>query len=596
MNFKYSILLFTVLTFLAGCTSVTAVSADSPAVSGQLITIDQDDILAGSEVVVEYNEEDLVSSENNAEISIIRLEGSFISFEGSGALVEGSLVTIHEEGTYYLSGSLFDGQILVDAGDDDQVFLILDGVDISSSRSAPIYVVNAEKVVISLAAGSENVVSDGESYIFDEQSSDEPDAAIFSHDDLTINGTGALIVNASYKNGITSKDDLKITGGVITINALNDGLKGRDSVAILSGRITIQAGGDGIQANNDQDVEKGWVAIEDGSLLIIAGSDGIQAETDLAVSGGEIEVVSGEGSSGRTDESAKGLKAGDYLLLSGGVIHVNAADDALHSDKSLVIDQGEILLASGDDAIHGDELVILNDGKIEITESYEGIEGAAILINGGTIHVVSSDDGINVSSGGGREGMSFSESNYLEINGGRVVIHSGGDGLDSNGSGVMNGGTVIVYGPVQNNNGALDVNGMLVVNGGFLAAVGSSGMAQSPSSSSSQFSVLQLLPSTQRAGTLIHIISDDGVEILTLESPKEFQSIVISSADLEMGSTYSIFLGGTVEGTAVDGLYENGLYSPGSLAASFTISSMVTGENTGMMGGGGRGPGGGRGK
>lgn len=191
-------------------------------------------------------------------------------------------------------------ELVVDTKDNENVVIELHGVDITNSAGAPIYVANAEKVVLTLVDGTQNTVTDGQQYVYPEagigeEATDEPDAAIFSHDDLTINGAGELTVNANYKNGITSKDDLKITGGVITVNAANDGIVGRDSLAIKDGAITVSAGGDGIQANNDEDAAEGTIVIEGGTLDITAALDSIQAETRLEINGGDITVSAGAG-------------------------------------------------------------------------------------------------------------------------------------------------------------------------------------------------------------------------------------------------------------------------------------------------------------
>ncbi|HNT78216.1 MAG TPA: carbohydrate-binding domain-containing protein, partial [Anaerolineae bacterium] len=220
-------------------------------------------------IVVEYDTEDLVVNDSDA--TTIQLNGDAIAFTGSGVAVDGSRATITAGGTYRISGVLDNGQIIVNTGDKEKVTLILDGATLTCADNAPIYVVQADKVVITLADGSTNVVSDGATYNAEAVAADEPDAAIFSKADLTLNGGGALVVNATYNHGIVSKDDLKITGGTITVNAVVDGVKGRDSVAIKDGALTIHAGGDGVQANNDEDAEKGVIAIEGGVLVITAG-------------------------------------------------------------------------------------------------------------------------------------------------------------------------------------------------------------------------------------------------------------------------------------------------------------------------------------
>lgn len=286
------------------------------------------------------------------------------------------------------------------------------------------------------------------------------------------------------------------------------------------------------------------------------------------------------------------MKAGLDLTISGGTITIDAADDGLHSNNGLTINGGDTVLTSADDGIHANASLVVNDGSLTISQSYEGIESGIIVINGGTIRVASSDDGINVSSGvgdGGGPGEAVSSDYYLEINGGYLYVDAGGDGLDSNGIGTMNDGVVIVNGPVMNMNGTLDVGGNLVVNGGFLVGVGSAGMAQSPGSASTQYSVLQMLPATQAAGTVVHIESADGEEIVTFSPTKSYETIVVSSPELENGATYRVYTGGSSTGTPTDGLYTDGTYSGGTQVASFTISGIVTGESTGMGGPGGGG-------
>ena len=541
-------------------------------------------------ISVEYDSDDLAVSESNADTTTINLADDATTFTGDGVVVDGSIVTITAAGTYSISGVLNDGQIVVDTQDEETVTLILNGVDITYATSAPIYVSNAEKTVITLAAGTENVVTDGASYIFADAETDEPNAAVFSKDDLTINGTGSLIVNANYNNGIASKDDLKITGGMITVNAVNDGIKGRDSIAVLAGDITVNAGGDGLQANNDEDAEKGWISIEGGSVVVTAVLDGIQAETILTISDGNIIVVSGGGSGSTTADSAKGLKAGVDVTIDGGTLVVDAADDAIHSNSSITINGGDIVVASADDAVHSEDTLVINGGNLTISQSYEGLESDIIIINDGVIHLVSSDDGINITSGDMGGGESVAQGKYFEINGGTIVVDAGGDGLDSNGSGTLNGGVVLVNGPTEDRNGALDVNGTLTINGGFLVAVGSAGMAQSPGTASTQYSVLVTLPTTQPAGSMIHIQSEAGEEVLTFVSTKSFETAVFSSPALENGTTYLVYTGGSSTGTETDGLYVDGTYTPSTQVSSFTITSMVTGESTGMGGprGGGR--------
>ncbi len=596
-------------------TACSTSAANQPAMTSEILSTDN----ASIEDVSTVDTSDLSTQELTAEIN---LEGTAIQVSGSNVTVEGTTATITAAGVYRLSGSLDDGQIVVETEDEGTVELILDNATITNSTSAPIFVSRAETVVIVLANASSNTVTDGANYVFTDAETGEPDAAIFSKSDLVISGSGSLTVNANYKNGIASKDSLTIENGVITVNAAADGIKGKDSVTILDGTLTIVSGSDGIQSTNDTDEEKGTVTISGGIINITAGLDGIQAETDLLVSGGDITIVTGGGSAnsstqsgwgnpGSTDstatESMKALKAGVNLTVSGGNINIDSEDDALHSNDSLSIDGGTLNIASGDDGVHADTSLVINNGSINITKSYEGIESAAITFNGGTITVTASDDAINVAGGsdgsamGGRPGQNnFSDSDEytLTITNGYIVLDAGGDGLDSNGTISMTDGVVIVNGPTDSRNGPVDYMGSFNMSGGFLLAVGSSGMAQATSSDSSQYAVLYNYDSVQSAGTLISIQNQSGENILTFAPSKEYQSVLFSSADLQNGATYTLSSGGSASGTAQDGFYENVTVSGASQVTSFTISSVVTslGTASNMMGGGGRGgPGGGGG-
>jgi hypothetical protein len=598
-------------------TSETANNGNEPSTNtsenGDDTTVDeqQDTASTYTPVSIEYDSDDLDSGWDSSEASNIILAGDSITLDGSGATVHGSKITITSSGTYVASGALADGQIIVNVRDSGIVKLVLNGVDVMCSTSAPIYIISAEKTVITLADGTGNFVTDGDSYILENAESDEPNAAIFSKDDLTINGSGSLTVNANYNNGIQSKDNLRIVSGDITVNAVNDGIKGRDSIAIKDGNITVYAGGDGLQSNNDEDPERGFVYIEGGTLNITADEDGIQAETGLFITGGSITISSGGGSGnsslgsswgnwGNTSDSstasAKGLKASVDVTIDGGIINIDSSDDSIHSDDSLTIDGGSIVLASGDDGIHSDSTLEINGGDINILESYEGIESSVITINDGDIHLVSSDDGINAAGGAdgssinGRPGQNnFNESadNYLYVNGGYTVIDATGDGLDINGSINMTGGAVIINGPTSNMNGPLDYLGTCKITGGFLVAAGSAGMAQAPSTSSTQYSVIMVFASPVAAGVMIHIESEDGEDILTFTPIKVFQSVVLCSPEIENGSTYVLYGGGSSTGTVTDGLYSGGTYTAGSQVTSFTVSSIVTGlgYNTSSTGG-----------
>lgn len=581
---------------------------------------------------------------DSSEAVPITLNGDSIIADSSNVTVNGSTAAITAAGVYRLSGSLADGQIIVDTADEGTVQLILDGVDLVSSTSAPIYVKNAKKVVILLADGSSNTITDGSSYVFNSAEEDEPNAAVFAKSDLSIAGSGSLTVNANYNDGISSKDGLIIAGGVITVNAVDDGIRGKDYLVINDANLTINSQGDGLKSDNEEDAAKGYVNIQSGTLDITSGGDAITAQTDVLISGGSFTLTSGGGSSSQIDAalSAKGVKGVVSVVIDEGTFSISSADDAVHSNGSIIINAGSFEIASGDDGIHADTNLVINNGEIAINNSYEGLESTEITINEGNIHIQSSDDGINIAGGtdnsgfmqgpgfgGGRSGGgkgqglmpgqnqgtvpgqdqgtipvqpgtadqttvtgedTFSETgNYtLTINGGYVYVDANGDGLDSNGGIVMTGGTVLVNGPTENMNGALDYTTGFKISGGFFVAVGSAGMAMAPDTSSSQYSLLLNFDSALQAGTLIQIQNAAGETILAFTPTKTVQSIAFSSPDLANGTEYHALVGGSSTGTLADGLYKESTATGGTEYTSFTISTIVTQLGNMGMGGGKR--------
>ncbi len=605
---------------------------------------------------VSYDAEDTDASWDDATATRITLSDTGITVEGSGATAQGSGVTISEAGTYVLAGDVSDGQVAVDSPGDGLVHIVLAGVDVTCADSAPLYVANSDKTVITLAPGTQNSLTDGANYTYPDAETGEPDAALFSKDDLTINGSGALTITGNCKNGIVSKDDLRITGGDITVTAVNDALKGKDLIGVTGGVFHLTAGADGLQSSNDGDAEKGYIYLEGGVFTITAGTDAIEAQTTLGISGGDFTLTTGGGSAnssrqagqpgndwGRwgggprgttsdvtsdttaaadpaagdgasgdsgttsgstatasTGTSAKALKAGTGVFVSGGGFTIDSSDDAVHSNGNVAISGGVFAISSGDDGIHADADLHIAGGEISIALSYEGIEAAVMTVDGGTIRVVASDDALNVAGGAdgssvngraGQNAFTVNENNRLYLNGGHIVLDSGGDGLDCNGRVYMTGGTVVVNGPVNDGNGAVDYLGEFTVSGGFLVAVGSSGMAQAPSESSTQASIMVNFDQTQQAGTLVHIQGADGRDVLTMAPSKAFQSLVVCSPDLQQGATYTVSLGGNSTGTVTDTLYTGGTYSGGADYVSLTLADMVTISGTagrGGMGGGGR--------
>ncbi len=473
----------------------------------------------------------------------------------------------------------------------DVVSLILNGINIGCSASSPVFIKSADKTVIILAYNTENFITDG---IGNSSSDDEPNAAIFSVSNLTIGGNGSLNVDGNNNDGIASKDGLLIKSGTIKVNAADDGIRGKDYLIIKDGNITVDAAGDGLKADNDEDADKGYILIEKGILNITSGGDGFEAVTDMLISDGEITITSGGGSGASigVDASAKGFKGLVNTIIEKGTFILNTADDAIHSNGSVSLNEGTYTISTGDDAVHADSVAGINGGEITVTRSYEGIESAMITISNGNIHIISSDDGINIASGVDGSGMiggpgvpirpgqppSYTSSgNYwLYINGGNIVLETAGDGIDINGSVVMTDGNLIINGPTANNNGALDYDASFTINGGFLLGVGSSGMAQVPGTTSTQNSILLNFKTSIQPGTLVSILTSTGEELFCFKPAKRYQSLVFSSSELVKGVQYDIYTGGSSTGTIIDGLYKDGTYSPGTKYTSFSVSGVST--------------------
>lgn len=620
-------IVFLLAALLSGC-GANSESNDNVEMENTQTNTITDSALTVESIDPDYSDRDLDGTWDVSSATSITLEDNNIKISGSGAEVSQNTVTILEEGTFVLSGTLSDGQIVIDTTDSEKIQLVLNSASLSCLDNAPIYVKQADKVFLTLAEGTTNDISDNSTYALDE-GDDEPNAAIFSKDDLTINGTGSLTVSGHYENGIASKDDLVIAGGTLNITAVKDGLRGRDSVAVYDGTITIQAGEDGIQSNNDEDAEKGWISIDGGTFNITAENDSIQAETILQVTNGYLNLKTGGGSdntnnninnpqnwgrknpqqtiteSETTTESAKGLKAGTALLISGGAVTIDSSDDAIHSNGNVLINAGILTLSSGDDGIHADSELVIDAGTIDVNNSYEGIEGKSITVNDGEIHVTATDDGFNAAGGNdgsslnGRPGQNnFSESgdSYIRIAGGHIVVNASGDGIDSNGSLYVDAGTVLVNGPTNSGNGALDYNGSAEINGGIFVAAGSSGMAQNFSDSSDQNSLLIGYSSTQEAGVPVTLLDENDNLILSFTPSKTYQSIVVSSPYLEQSKAYTLYSGGNISGDSIDGLINDGSFSDGTKVVDITLSNISTSiTDTGEAFSGGMGGGPGRG-
>ncbi|WP_104164844.1 carbohydrate-binding domain-containing protein [Cryobacterium sp. N22] len=586
---------------LTGCTAVASTTDSTDTTSAGTAAVAIDESTTAAEVLAANQEthDDADDYEWDAAVVVqIALDGESASADNGAVTIAGSTVTITAAGTYELSGTLDDGQIVVASSGEGTVRLILNGVEIANSTGAALVVTEADEAMIVLADGSKNSLADTDTYGEDA----DANAALYSAADLTITGSGSLDVTGNGNDGITSTDGLIINAGTVTVTAVDDGIRGKDYLVVDGGTVTVTAGGDGLKADNEEDVTRGYLALTGGTVDVTAVGDGLQAVTDVVFAGADVTVESGGGHTATVSEdtSAKGVKSGVVTVIDGGTLTVDAADDALHSDGTVRIASGTVTLAAGDDGVHADTALDVIGGVTTITTSYEGLESTTISIGGGTVSITASDDGINASSGsstttdtaeapapgGGGGGMDADGGETITLTGGTTTIDADGDGFDSNGSATMSGGILVVNGPTNSGNGALDVNGAFTVTGGTLLAAGSAGMAVSPDAGSAQSFVAVSLDSVQAAGTTVQLVNSAGDVVVAFESIKDFQSVVFSSDEVVDGESYSVYVGGTASGQMAAGVYSDGDYA----SAANTSSATAGVAATGTMGGGGGGP------
>ena len=309
-------------------------------------------------------------------------EAQYIELDGEG-------LTITSEGTYVISGAIDDGQLLIDAGEEDKIQLVLDGVDITSYDSAAIYILSADKVFITTEEGSVNHLTNTAGFAEDADSNE--DAVIFSKADLTLNGEGTLIVS-SADNGITSKDDLVITGGTYEIECQGHALQGKDLIAIADGVFDLTSGEDAIHGKNSDDAALGDVTINGGSFTITAGDDAVHSESDLLITDCSMNILSCE----------EGLE-GNTVTITGGDIVINSKDDAINAAGSSASEFAEDASAYID----------ISGGTIDITCSGDGIDSnGSLTVSGGFITISGPDNGGNGS-------MDYNGS--AEITGGTMI-------------------------------------------------------------------------------------------------------------------------------------------------------------------------------
>ena len=525
--------------------------------------------------------------------AVITLTGDGASISGNGAYVYDGNVVIAEAGRYVFSGNLEDGSIIVDTHDSSKVWILLDGVEINCSDDACIQVDQADKVFLTLAEGSQNVLTSGSVYS-DTALSDGTDGAIFAHDDLTINGGGSLTVTAQYSHGISANDDLVITGGTITISAVDDAIHVNDSIRIKDAAIAATAGDDGLLTTNE--VENGYLYIESGTLDITASGDGIHTTGDITVAGGETNISAGD--DGIHSDASVYVQSGTILIsdcyegiealiidVSGGDVSINCEDDGFNANGG----SGDMFGGGGqmgggrndgtsghggmqgsgtDDGMTGERPTPPDMGEEGMTGERptppgmdeEGTTGERPTppdmgeegMSGG----MPAGQETETASGSGQSSADTEDvETYISISGGniRIVNEIGqdADGLDSNGDIKISGGTIYISLLGTGSNCAVDYasesGGVAEITGGTIIACGASSMAEGFDSTSTQASILYNTSTVAEAGTTLTVTDADGSVLLSWEVPCSFSSALISCPEMKVGGTYTVSAGGTSE-------------------------------------------------
>ena len=472
-----------------------------------------------------------------------------------GVTVEDGTLTITKAGTYKLSGE-YQGQIKVETADSDAVRLVLDNANITNSSGAALNVVNADEVILYSASGTTNTISDGADYTATGE--DDPDAVVYSKADLTIAGEGTLKVNGNHEDGIHTSDGLVIASGTLEVNAANTGIKGKDYVDILGGTINVTAQQDGIKSTNDTDEGKGWTRLSNGTVTVNAGDDGFKASRVVEISGGSLTV----------EQSDEGIEA-QYINVSGGDVNVTSADDGMNA--SLKTSNSESTDSSANTSDTADQQQNNQQQGSIPGGQQSGTSGTAQQQNntqnqgnqnmgqppampGGNAQDGTSQNG---TTGTGQQGMGQPPQGgmpgggggtfevvdaAINVSGGHVTVNAEGDGIDSNGVTTLSGGTLIVNGPSQGGNAALDTNGDLLLNGATVLSGSTADMFEAPSTNSTSGYLKLTNSSGFEQGSTVQVADSSGKVVANYKVTKSnVQLVLVSSSSIVKGQSYTAY-------------------------------------------------------
>lgn len=444
MRNKTIAMLLTVF-FCLSCTGCSSSPKEDSGSGNAVSSVDTNRLSSPSEM---FTDRDFETDYSNYVTVTLRDDAS--NADGDGVTIEDNSITITKEGTYLLTGTLSNGQIIVEVSDTEKVQLVLDNASISNSTTAALYIREADKVFVTTTADSENTLEVTGDFS-DSGEESNIDGTIFSKADITLNGNGSLSVACATAHGIVSKDDLKITSGTYYITSAKQGLSGKDSVRIAGGTITIASDTDGIHSENTDDTEKGFIYVSGGTLHITSSNDAFDASNYIAVLDGTLNLTTGGGSSNATKVQQgefTGQGFGDFQPPSDDAQAQMPDQAAPSSDGNTAGNRDpmpENIPSNGEqpaqqappeqDMQAEQAPQESSDAETETTtasDSYKGLKAdTAITISGGTFQIDSADDAVHTNGS-------------LSISGGTFTISSGDDGIHADASLEISDGSITI--------------------------------------------------------------------------------------------------------------------------------------------------------
>lgn len=487
------------------------------------------------------------TSYDESQASQIILADQTATVTGQGASFSGQTLTITQAGTYVLTGIGKNIKLVVEAADTDQVHLVFQNLTLEGEGTL-LQVNKAQEVVISLAEGSQNALTESQA-----SGDEEVKATIHSQVPLTLNGTGNLTLTALTKNALEVEDDLKVLGGTYTVKAANHGFKAEGALAIEAATLTIEAGKDGLHAEHDETTEGANISLNPTQLSIAATEDGVDAGNELTIKGGTIAV----------SQSEEGLEARVIRQL-GGDVTIKSSDDGVNASAGSSSKTTDTSATSNSADTSSSANQATTDSATASTSVSQATADPAATSQADQANKDKNptppsppagqappQGGQPPQNGQGPGGMPLGgqeesdPSLQIILEGGTLTIDAEGDGIDSNGTVTISGGSLAVNGSIQGGNGPLDAAGDITITGGTVWALGTSDMLQGFAQDSTQASITANIAGT--AGQTLIILDAKGKEVARQTASKDFQAVIMSSADLVDGQTYTIQVEGTTQ-------------------------------------------------